>query len=177
MHDSILDTMRAAPIWLLWKAVIESGKSKPRKVPYYLNGATRTGALDSPEDRAQLGTYEQAAAAYGNSGGAYAGLAIALGPDGRGGHWQGIDLDDMVAKGVTDIADMWTRGPCAGLGYVEVSPSGNGIHLVGYGRPFQALGSNSSGERFSAFRTTDSLSCIFNTTKEKIEKLSIIYSQ
>lgn len=145
MHDSIMDTMRAAPIWLLWKAVIETGKSKPRKVPYYLNGAARNGTLDSPEDRAQLGTYEQAAAAYGNSGGAYAGLAIALGPDGRGGHWQGIDLDDMVAKGVTDIADMWTRGPCAGLGYAEVSPSGNGIHLVGYGRPFQALGSNSSG--------------------------------
>lgn len=145
MYDSIMDTMRAAPIWLLWKAVIESGKSKPRKVPYYLNGAARNGTLDSPEDRAQLGTYEQAAAAYGNSGGAYAGLAIALGPDGRGGHWQGIDLDDMVAKDVTDIADMWTRGPCAGLGYVEVSPSGNGIHLVGYGRPFQSLGSNSSG--------------------------------
>jgi len=145
MHDSIMDTMRAAPIWLLWKAVIESGKSKPRKVPYYLNGAARNGTLDSPEDRAQLGTYEQAAAAYGNAGGAYAGLAIALGPDGRGGHWQGIDLDDMVVKGVTDIADIWTRGPCAGLGYVEVSPSGNGIHLVGYGRPFQSLGSNSSG--------------------------------
>lgn len=145
MHDSIIDTMRAAPIWLLWKAIVEPGKSKPRKVPYYLNGAVRSGVLDSPDDRAQLGTYEQAAAAYGNSGGAYAGLAIALGPDGRGGHWQGIDLDDMVAKGVTDIADMWTRGPCAGLGYVEVSPSGNGIHLIGYGRQFQSLGSNSSG--------------------------------
>lgn len=145
MDDSIVDVMRAAPIWLLWKAIAEPGKSKPRKMPYYLNGAARSGVLDSPDDRAQLGTYEQAAAAYGNSGGVYAGLAIALGPDGSGGHWQGIDLDDIAAKGVTDIADLWTRGPCAGLGYVEMSPSGNGIHLIGYGRPFQTLGSNSSG--------------------------------
>ncbi|MCG2840187.1 PriCT-2 domain-containing protein, partial [Sandaracinobacter sp. RS1-74] len=145
MVDSITDAMRCAPIWLLWKAVVEPGKPKPRKVPYYINGAARSGILDSPDDRAQLGTYEQAVAAYGSSGGAYAGLAIALGPDGRGGYWQGIDLDDMLAKSITDIADLWTRGPCAGLGYVEMSPSGNGIHLIGYGRQFKSLGSNSSG--------------------------------
>jgi hypothetical protein len=144
MADSIMDAMRATPIWLVWKAIVEPGKSKPRKVPYYVNGAPRSGTLDSPEDRAQLVTYDHAVAALEQSG-AYAGLAIALGPDGRGGHWQGIDLDDMVAKGVTDIADMWTRGSCAGLGYIELSPSGNGIHLIGYGRPFQSLGSNSSG--------------------------------
>lgn len=144
MSDSIIVAMRAAPIWLLWRAITEPDKPKARKVPYYVNGAPRSGVLDSPEDRAQLVTYDHAAAAHGQSG-AYAGLAIALGADGRGGHWQGIDLDNMVANEVADIADLWTRGPCAGLGYVEMSPSGNGIHLIGYGRPFQTLGSNSSG--------------------------------
>lgn len=145
MADSITDAMRAAPIWLVWKAIVEPGKSKPRKVPYYLNGAPRSGVLDSPEDRAQLGTYDQAAAAYGNSGGAYAGLAIALGPDGRGGHWQGIDLDDIEANGLSDIANRWVRGDCGGWGYVEASPSGNGAHIIGYGKPFSALGSNGTG--------------------------------
>lgn len=145
MSDSIVEAMRAAPIWLVWKAIAEPGKSKPRKVPYYVSGAPRSGVLDSPEERAQLVCYDDALSALERSFGIYAGLAIALGPDGRGGHWQGIDLDDMLAKGVTDIADLWTRGSCAGLGYVEMSPSGNGIHLIGYGRPFQSLGSNSSG--------------------------------
>jgi len=30
-------------------------------------------------------------------------------------------------------------------GYTETSPSGNGVHAIGYGRPFPALGSNASG--------------------------------
>jgi hypothetical protein len=145
MSDSLIDAMRAAPIWLVWKAIVEPGKPKARKVPYYVNGTPRSGALDSPQDRAQLVRYDDALITLEQSCGVYAGLAIALGSDGRGGHWQGIDVDDMVAKGVTDIADLWTRGRCAGLGYVEMSPSGNGIHLIGYGRPFQSLGSNSSG--------------------------------
>lgn len=145
MADSIMDAMRAAPIWLVWRSIREPGKAKSRKVPYYASGVPRSGALDSPEDRAQLVSYDDALIALEQSCGAYAGLAIALGPDGRGGNWQGIDLDDMVARGIADIADLWTRGPCAGLGYVEMSPSGNGIHLIGYGRAFQSLGSNSSG--------------------------------
>src|SRR4051812_31947754 len=98
MSDSIIAAMRAAPIWLLWKAVPEPGKAKPRKVPHYVNGSPRSGVLDSLEDRTQLSSYDHAAAALMQAGGAYSGLGIALGPDGRGGHWQGIDLDDVVVK-------------------------------------------------------------------------------
>ena len=130
---------------LLWKAVPEPSKPKPRKIPHYVNGTQRSGILDSPADRTLLVTYEQAVASLEQADGVYAGLGIALGPDGRGGHWQGIDLDDMVDRGISDVADLWTRGPCAGLGYVEISPSGKGIHLIGYGRRFESLGSNSSG--------------------------------
>lgn len=144
---TVLASMKAARIWLLWQSVQnrDDPTKKPIKVPYYVGGGRREGTLDAPEDRAKLVNYDEALAAYQRVGIAYAGLAIALGPDGTGGHWQGIDLDDMVVTGVKDIADLWTRGPCAGLGYVEMSPSGNGIHLIGYGRPFQTLSANKSG--------------------------------
>jgi len=114
-------------------------------VPYYSNGHRRSGVLDSPEDRAQLVTYAAAVAALELVAGAYAGVGFVTGPDGRGGCVQVIDLDNIVAAGTTDIADHWTRGSCAGLGYVERSPSGTGLHIVGYGRNFCPLGSNVTG--------------------------------
>ncbi len=146
LSASLLDDLKAQAIWLLWRSEPNSDPSKkPIKVPYYVNGGRRGGTLDRGEDRARLVTFAEAAAKYDALGGTFEGLAVALGPDGRGGHVQGIDLDNIVATGVTDIADLWTRGPCAGLGYVEMSPSGTGLHLIGYGRQFQALGANSSG--------------------------------
>jgi len=142
---STIQSLKAAPVWMLWKSVQRLDKLKPDKIPYYVTGSRRQGVLDSPEDRAKLTTYEDAVAAMEATPGIYAGLAIALGPDGNGGCWQGIDLDAIVAHGLTDIADLWTRGACAPLCYVEMSPSGQGLHIVGYGRPFRSLGSNGTG--------------------------------
>lgn len=146
-EPNMLTMLMGQPIWLLWRSIpnIDLDK-KPRKVPYYACGRPRNGELDSAEDRGQLVSHAVAVAAYDNAApGAYAGLAVALGPDGRGGCVQGIDLDGIVDAGLTDIADLWTRGPCAGLGYVETSPSGTGLHLLGYGRAFRSLGANASG--------------------------------
>lgn len=154
-EPNLLAMLMAVPIWLLWKSVPNDDPAKkPRKVPHYASGRPRSGELDSPEDRAQLVTHCAALAAYENSApGTYAGLGLVVGPDGRGGHVQGIDLDGIVDAGLTDIADLWTRGPCAGLGYVEASPSGTGLHLLGYGRSFSSLGSNASGiEAYAARR-------------------------
>ncbi len=144
---SLLDDLKTQRVWLLWRSVPNPEPTKkPLKVPCYASGRNRRGNLDGPEDRAQLVTYAAAVAAYDEAApGTYAGLGIALGEDGRGQCWQGIDLDNMVATGVTDIADLWTRGACAGLGYVEASPSETGLHLIGYGRQFRSLGSNTSG--------------------------------
>ncbi len=144
---SLLDDLKAQPVWLLWRSEPNPDPTKKNlKVPYYVGGGRRQGTLDSAEDRARLVVWDAVMAAYGGAApGTYTGLAIALGQDARGECWQGIDLDDMVATGVTDIADLWTRGACAGLGYVEASPSGTGLHLIGYGRPFRSLGANTSG--------------------------------
>jgi hypothetical protein len=142
---STIETLKAAQVWLLWKSVQRVDKPKPDKIPYYVSGRRRQGVLDGAEDRANLTSYAGAVAAMEAAPGVYAGLAIALGPDGNGGCWQGIDLDAIVGNGLADIADLWTRGSCASLCYVEMSPSGQGLHIIGYGRSFRSLGSNGTG--------------------------------
>ncbi|MFI4919899.1 MAG: hypothetical protein ACHP65_10135, partial [Legionellales bacterium] len=102
------------------------------KIPYYANGYKRYGTLDSPKDREQLINFDEAYAIF--SAGGYTGLGFALGFDDKGGHWQGIDLDDIWHK-----PELNTLKP---HGYVESSPSGNGLHAIGYGQAFRSLGSN-----------------------------------
>lgn len=122
-----LEAMKLARRWLL---------SDPEKVPYYVNGQRRHGTLDGPDDVAQLASYHEASAVLAARPGWLFGFA--LGPDGAGGNWQGIDLDKVVANQLADLANYVP-------GYVEMSPSGTGAHAVGYGRHFSALGPNATG--------------------------------
>lgn len=142
----LLADLQSERIRLLWKfEPVETPGKKPRKVPYYINGKRRQGALDSPLDRQQLATFNDATAALNGNNGFYSGIGIALGADSRGGYVQGCDLDDIEANGLSDIANCFVRGDFAGKGYVEASPSGNGLHILGYGRSFAPLGANGSG--------------------------------
>ncbi|MEQ1756020.1 MAG: PriCT-2 domain-containing protein [Micropepsaceae bacterium] len=125
---STFESMVCAKRWLL---------ASPDKVPHYISGVRRQGEPDAPEDRAQLAPYHHAADALLQCGEGWL-LGFALGPDGRGGHWQGIDLDDVVENRLADLAN---DAP----GYVEMSPSGTGAHAIGYGRPFSTLGHNGTG--------------------------------
>ena len=142
--DDIPASMRDARRWLVWKEIPVPGK-KPRKVPFYVNGKARHGVLDTPEDWAALAAFDEATNALAS--GQYTGLGFALGPDTTGNCWQGIDLDNIAAHdGLRIIADDLP-------GYTESSPSGQGVHAVGYGRPFAALGSNGTGiEAYSSGR-------------------------
>ena len=136
--------MREALRWLVWLSVPVPGK-KPRKVPYYANGQPRHGALDTAADQQHLVTFDIACQALAS--GKYTGLGFALGPDGSGNYWQGVDLDNLAEH--PDLELLAEDLP----GYTETSPSGKGVHAIGYGRPFQALGSNSTGiEAYSAGR-------------------------
>lgn len=117
--------MREAKRWLLHRD----------KVPHYVDGALRS-KTDTPEDAARLATFEDAVAKL--AGGNWTGLGFALGPDGTGNHWQGIDLDKVAENNLGDLADDLP-------GYVEASPSGKGVHAIGYGRSFPALGANGCG--------------------------------
>ena len=123
---------------MLWKSVQNGADRKPRKIPHYASGEPRSGALDGAEDVRRLATFDTAVAAL--QGGAYAGLGFALGADGTGAYWQGIDFDGLDKRPALQfLVD-------EGLpGYVERSPSGNGVHAIGYGRRFKPLGSNTTG--------------------------------
>jgi hypothetical protein len=127
--------MQQAPCWLLWREVAVPGK-KPRKVPHYANGKRR-GTTDTPEDAAQLVSMEEAHAAA--VAGDYSGLGFALGWDGSS-YWQGIDLDQLSQH--PENAAMVDSDLLPG--YVERSPSGDGVHAIGYGQRFDPLKADKS---------------------------------
>jgi hypothetical protein len=136
--------MKADKRWLIWQSVTRSGKPKPDKVPFYADGAPR-GVTDTPDDAARLTSYEEAGKAVALRGDSW-GLGFALGRNSAGLFWQGVDLDNTTENQLFDVVD-------ALAGYVETSPSGKGIHAIGYGRHFQPLGSNRSGiEAYAAGR-------------------------
>lgn len=143
--DDLPAQMREARRWLVWREEPSVGDKKPRKVPYYVSGARRFGELDTAQDLARMGTLDEALAALAR--GQHSGLGFALGPDDTGSCWQGVDLDDLAAH--PELAHVVEELP----GYTETSPSGKGLHAIGYGRPFTALGSNGSGiEAYSSGR-------------------------
>jgi hypothetical protein len=140
-YPELSEMMKAAKRWILWKREKQFDKDgkpkKDKKVPYYVNGYKRNGKLDIPEDIVNFSTYDKAIIALKN--GNYEGLGFALGKDELGNYWQGVDFDKLsehVSLGymVDDLQ-----------GYVEHSPSGDGVHAIGYGRGFNALGSNETG--------------------------------
>lgn len=132
------DNMKAAERWMVWRSEPnEDPAKKPRKVPYYATGQRRQGVLDSAEDLSQLVTYAEACAAL--TVGQFTGLGFALGPDAIGQCWQGIDLDNLDQHpGLQFVVEDLP-------GYTERSPSGGGVHAIGYGRAFVSLGSNTTG--------------------------------
>ena len=152
-YSDLPAAMRDAKRWLVYR--LEQGATpdkKPRKVPIYLNDLKR-GKLDTPEDVANLGTFDEALSILAT--GRYSGLGFALGPDGTGQYWQGIDLDGTTTR--PELAQLADDLP----GYTETSPSGKGRHAIGYGRWVGVLGPNSSGiEAYSEKR-------FFTVTGEK----------
>lgn len=151
--------------WLLWK-LIPQENFKPKKVPYYANGEMRNGTLDSKEDLVQLVSFDEAQAVL--SQGKYTGLGFALGLDQNDGYWQGIDFDDVGNK--PELLSLIASLP----GYVETSPSKNGVHAIGYGRKFSVLGSNKSGiEAYSSKRyfTVTGDNALYDFS-ERVEDLS-----
>jgi len=151
-YTKIPAAMRAAKQWLVWKAVSDDASAKPRKVPFYVSGIPRQGTLDSPEDQARFGTFDDAVSAM--STGQYTGLGFAL-----TNGWQGIDLDKMSER----IELSAYASILSAVTYCERSPNKDGVHAIGFGTPFQAIGSADDGiEAYSAGRfftvTGDALS-------------------
>lgn len=135
-YENLPDAMLQAKRWLLWEERPNPDPTKkPLKVPYYSVGTPR-GATDTSEDAARLVSFNDAFEAYLGNLGKYTGIGFALGNDGTGNHWQGIDFDGLSQhRHLANLKDILP-------GYVELSPNGDGVHCIGYGRQFEAIGSN-----------------------------------
>ena len=128
MTDNVIELFRAPSAlpneikaikgWLLWKREQHDGESKPRKVPYYLDGRRRRGAQGGKADLDALVSFDQAVLACAKGG--YSGIGLAVLPQ-----WgiTAVDFDDVITDGVIrqDVAAL-----IAGT-YSEVSPSGHGV--------------------------------------------------
>jgi hypothetical protein len=118
------------PRWLLWKESPHPKKpNKTRKTPFYVNGLIRRGLLDTEADLAQLTTLDEAWDAF--LLGDYAGIGFALSGDGVGAFDLDWILDDdkklLKTHAGYELAVKAKKLGC----YIEVSPSGHGLRIVG----------------------------------------------
>jgi hypothetical protein len=112
------EVLRALPGWLTWRLEHHDGEPKPRKVPWYTNGAKRHGVQGSPEDRQQLTSFDAAKAAAARRG--MDGVGFCPMPE-----WGivALDFDDCItAEGVHPDVQRLVTGT-----YAEFSPSGTGV--------------------------------------------------
>lgn len=128
-HNKLPAQLAGLQTWLLWQLKPPTGtQKKPLKIPYYVTGKPRS-KTDTPEDLAQLVTYDEAVAAAAklNNGGQHLkwriGLAVTPG-------LVFIDLDGHRIDGQPDTYAQHWLDACPGA-IVEVSQSGKGYHLLG----------------------------------------------
>lgn len=123
--------------WLVWR--YEPGQDKPRKVPYYVTGARRSGAQGSAGDVAQLVDFEAAEVTYRAGGFDGVGFAVL-----ESSPVKAIDLDACVdangqilpqAETILNQADS----------YSELSPSRGGVRILVYGTLPSAKAMNKFG--------------------------------
>lgn len=124
--DNIPLELRSRP-FVNWRAEGPLDQ-KPRKVPY-IAGSSNSHA--SSTDPTTWRTFEQATASYMHGG--FTGIGIVL--DGSG--LVGVDIDHCIVNGVTDPVALAFLEKL-GAGYIEVSPSGNGLRAFGYAENLQS---------------------------------------
>ena len=117
---------------LLWRAESKPNKAKPSKVPYYTNGRKRNGKLGSPEDLAQLASFDDAYNVYLGNPDRWAGIGLALID---GDNVAAVDLDNIILDGRIVKDDLVLRRMLREAGnqncYIESSPSGRGLRIIG----------------------------------------------
>jgi predicted P-loop ATPase len=120
------DAGRCFVVWIAKPK--KSDPTKVDKVPYYPTTRRARGANGTPEDRASLGTFDEAVALFERAR-MYAGIGAASLPD--LGFWF-LDLDDVddPARESATFVELVERSGT----YYERSPSGRGIRAVFRGR-------------------------------------------
>jgi putative DNA primase/helicase len=117
--DGIPSELKARQQWVNWK--LEERDGKPTKVPY--NPRSRKKALTT--DSQTWSTFEVVVGALDR--GAYDGIGFVFT---SGDPYTGIDLDHCRDPETGEIAP-WARAWVERFdGYTEVSPSGDGVHII-----------------------------------------------
>jgi primase-polymerase (primpol)-like protein len=117
--ENIPDQLTERPQWVCWR--YEERDGKMTKVPY-----TDTGLRASTTDLLTWTTCAMALAAYER--GHYDGIGFVFS---SADPFVGIDLDDCRAPDSGDIAP-WAQKIIDRVqeGYIEISPSGTGVHII-----------------------------------------------
>jgi len=112
LTEKIPDELKNIPRWVVWK----------NKMPFDARCANSNASVS---DEQTWSTYEQALTAYEEGG--YDGIGFVFNGDGL----VGIDIDDCVKDGVASEEAMSLLYDI-GCAYIEISPSGTGLHGLGY---------------------------------------------
>jgi primase-polymerase (primpol)-like protein len=113
------EELQTLPQWVVWRYE-PNGDKKPKKVPYQPNNPTYKAATTNS---AHWATFQTASATEG-----FTGIGFVFTPDDP---YCGIDLDNCIVNGKTAP---WAQAILDAFpGYAEISPSGNGIKLIGKG--------------------------------------------
>jgi putative DNA primase/helicase len=119
--ESIPKELRIRPQWVVWRAVGD----KPNKVPY----SARTGRKASSTDLTTWSTFEEALEAYEHN--QYTGLGFVFS---SGDPYVGVDLDGCRDSRTGEI-EVWATEIIEALNsYTELSPSGEGVHIIARGK-------------------------------------------
>ena len=109
--------LKAEPRWVCWRREERGGKTT--KLPV----CAANGRMAKSTDPATWAAFEEAVAAVGRW--RCDGVGFVFGPDRA---FTGLDLDHVISDGALDPAYRWVVEE-AGT-YTEVSPSGDGLHLI-----------------------------------------------
>lgn len=135
-----LSILTATHNWVAWRLENVQGRDKPAKIPYNPN----TGERAKPNDNSTWSSFDNAKALADKFHG---GLGFMF-SDGCG--YCGIDLDNVILSDGTlkpfaqDIVDALDS-------YTEISPSGNGLHILcTLKRPLSTFGSKRNNRALGA---------------------------
>ncbi len=109
--------LKALDRWVCWKMVERGGRRT--KMPV----CAASGKMASSTDAATWCSFEQAVAAVERLGAS--GIGLVFGPDRA---YTGLDLDHVLHDGVLEPGYRWVLEEAST--YAEVSPSGDGLHLI-----------------------------------------------
>lgn len=114
-YSTIPKFMQEHGKFCLWKLEMKSGKRKPDKIPYRING--KRADATNPQ---HYSTFEETVNEFSKGG--YAGVGVGCFEPLRL-----VDVDDCVVDGMIDERGQDIMDNLDS--YTELSPSGNGIHI------------------------------------------------